>query len=757
MSTSLGVERTLNASDTLTLAVGQGLSVDEGRVLVFVLTGDDRRLPLAETAAGGTLAGCSLGADGERLLITGLPGTQVRIGDLGRLIADDAGQSLDDWLARLSAAGRPEGWDSRPLSVGDDPITLADGEQAALALTESLSGLSVTGWIAVQSGTARWNGWAHAGVAPGDGPIPMTRDDRLMANGDCTLVQADGPRTVAEWTAALDLAGRRAMCAVAARRAAADAEREGRLLGERSRMLRSESLGVGAIAAALVRHSPHEGASLGVADADLDLPFEVLRAGGVTVALDAYARVLAEIEVGRDLLVAVAQASGTATREIDLGGDWQRHEGPPLVAATTDGSLLGLARRGRRWMVIDPANVSRRRPLTEADIARLTGRATEFIATLPAHPARWLDVGRLALRGSTRELLVIATMTALIGLLSFVTPWVLGHLAASLLTMSPDPLLLPLSALALVVLAISGWQAVRGLALLRLRTRASAIAAGVVWDRVMRLRVTWFGGRDIGQLITQATVVNTAATTVPDLSLTRLLDTVVVLGSLMAVATTTPPLLVGLVALAIAQIGISAALVRRGARLTTERVQASTRSGGLLIGTLRAVDRLRVFGAQDRAFMRWALAQAALTEKDIRLRRITLAQSVISAAWPLIALVVVVAGSAVSGATFGDFVTAQTAGAAIVASVAAAAAATGALANGRAILGIAQPILDAVPEGRGVGSQPGVLSGELSVRGLTFRYSPAGPRVLDGVSFGVSPGEQVAIVGASGCPDFRSS
>jgi ABC-type bacteriocin/lantibiotic exporter with double-glycine peptidase domain len=48
-------------------------------------------------------------------------------------------------------------------------------------------------------------------------------------------------------------------------------------------------------------------------------------------------------------------------------------------------------------------------------------------------------------------------------------------------------------------------------------------------------------------------------------------------------------------------------------------------------------------------------------------------------------------------------------------------------------------------------TQPGVLSGGIEARKLSFRYTDDGPLVLDDVSLEVRPGEFVAIVGPSGC------
>jgi ABC-type bacteriocin/lantibiotic exporter with double-glycine peptidase domain len=62
-----------------------------------------------------------------------------------------------------------------------------------------------------------------------------------------------------------------------------------------------------------------------------------------------------------------------------------------------------------------------------------------------------------------------------------------------------------------------------------------------------------------------------------------------------------------------------------------------------------------------------------------------------------------------------------------------------------------KPLLDAEPEVRGAGAQPGTLTGAIEARRLSFRYTDDGPLVLDDVSLEVRPGEFVAVVGPSGC------
>ena len=61
-------------------------------------------------------------------------------------------------------------------------------------------------------------------------------------------------------------------------------------------------------------------------------------------------------------------------------------------------------------------------------------------------------------------------------------------------------------------------------------------------------------------------------------------------------------------------------------------------------------------------------------------------------------------------------------------------------------------ILDAAPRiaDSPTASAPAAIESAVAFNGVTFRYGPALPPAVDGVSFTIQPGETVALVGASG-------
>ena len=735
----------LSAVDVLHPGPGEVVEVLAGEVLVFATAPDRARIPICQVPAGGLLAGCAP-VEGARLLVTGIGGTRVRRGTVAEL-GDPA--ALLRWAHTLGAALARGDWPRRLLPASEADQMVPPG--AAIAGDDP----AATTWVRLTSGAAEFCGRRGASVGPLDPVLPLLRGTWLTAGLRCRVSVADPPGDTATWVATGDLLGRMALGAALASRHDRDLSAVSRLEArtERSEAAGQEAVDIMTSAVGGVERLPH--LSDARLSAELGALVEVVRASGLTVDDDALTRVAGEIESGRDPVAAVAGACGARPRPITLAADWHRREGSPAYVQVEDERLASTApaalvwRRG--WVLLDP-ETGAARVVDEALVARIRRAAVEFLPVLPARPGTLAHLGRLAVRGSRRELAMVLVVTAMMTGLSFATPFLMGQLATLFVSGSTTGAYVALfGALLLVAVAGIAWQAVRALSLLRARSRAAAIASGAVWERLMRLPATWHAQRTLGNRSSQANAVNNASASLPDETVARLLDTATVVGSLVAVATTTSLMLAAITALIAVEAVLTVSLMRRTIARARDRAEGSAAATGTLMELLRSVNRLRVAGAEDRAFLRWARVQGPFARADQSLRRVTMTQGVIIAVWPTVTLIVVVAATDLSGAWFGDFITAQTAAAAAAMTVAAMTlSASGAL-IARQSLRMAEPTLASVPEGGGEGVAPGRLSGGLEVRDLVFRYGPGLPTVLDQVSVSVRPGEHVAIVGPSGC------
>jgi ABC-type bacteriocin/lantibiotic exporter with double-glycine peptidase domain len=161
-----------------------------------------------------------------------------------------------------------------------------------------------------------------------------------------------------------------------------------------------------------------------------------------------------------------------------------------------------------------------------------------------------------------------------------------------------------------------------------------------------------------------------------------------------------------------------------------------------------------VAGAESFAYAAWAREFARSRELQQRVGRTNNLITVFGAVYlPLCTLVMfaALAGPARGTLSASAFLTFNTAATMLLTSVTQLTGALLSAASVQPLFEQLRPVLDERPEVRGGSAAPGVLTGAVEARALSFRYSPDAPLVLDNVSLRIEPGEFVAVVGASGC------
>lgn len=453
------------------------------------------------------------------------------------------------------------------------------------------------------------------------------------------------------------------------------------------------------------------------------------------------------VDNGADPVQAMATACGVVARPVTLPPDWFHKNSAPAVVTLASGSgrqtTAAIAWR-RRWRFIG-GNSSR--PVTESDAAMISREATELVPRLPDHPVTLGDLRRFCLRGTRREWVTLAGATAIVGLVAFLTPLLIGRIGSAVSVGSSANSLIGLFlALVLLATALVFWRAIRTAAVSRIRTRIEARAFAGLWDRCIRLPMRWHRETATSIRVKTVTAPDGAAAAISDDVVAQLLDAVVILGSIGAIATTTTPLLMGILASLFVEALILWLLVRDAGRRATDLSRTRGIATSQIGEALAQIAELRIWGGEAFALREWAKVQAPASVIDQQTRRKTMQLTVLSAVWPVVTLAVLVALSAIGSTSFSEFITAQTAGVAATLTLATVMSAVNAWRIGRARMHSTRSVLMMSPES--TDRSPGTLSGGLEACGVTYQIDD--DTILDDVSFEVSPGEFVVIVGATG-------
>jgi len=450
----------------------------------------------------------------------------------------------------------------------------------------------------------------------------------------------------------------------------------------------------------------------------------------------------------------IARASQLRVRKVLLGTKWWKAATGPMVSFSQDvGFPVGLVPKRGKYHLYDPLT-SQTHKINSAVASNLIGHAWQFYRPFPARALTAIDVLRYAFYDNVRDFISIVVAGLLVGLFGLVVPYASGELIDRII---PAAELGELFQMGLGLMAIAVASTLTGLARdtasLRIETRASSSVQAAVWDRLMSLPVPFFRQFSSGDLAVRANGIDSIRQSLSGSTMTALLSSVFSLTSFglllfysVKLAAVAAALALGSVVLAI---GVGIASVRAQRKLETLEGRISS----LVLELLTGISKLRIAGAEVRAFNVWAKEfskqeQLAYDVKDLQNKF-----DVVEAVYPLLSTIAIfyIVAQLASAGTFstGSFMAFNAAYGMFISSLLQMVGTAIDLAHVVPTYERAKPMLEAVPEVDEAKAHPGQLRGEIRVSHVRFRYAEGTPPALDDVDFTIAPGEFVAVVGTS--------
>ncbi|MCR5403937.1 MAG: NHLP bacteriocin export ABC transporter permease/ATPase subunit [Butyrivibrio sp.] len=447
-------------------------------------------------------------------------------------------------------------------------------------------------------------------------------------------------------------------------------------------------------------------------------------------------------------------SSGIMYRRVELTPGWRKDAyGAMLGRRKKDNSLVALLPYGfsryrffdyltGKYVIVDEKNES-----------LFMAEAFAFYRPFALKKLGIIDLAKYILNViDTADYILIALATLVVTLIGMLTPRINLFLFREV-TGSGDISLLIVTALFLLCTSWGAlmFGAAKSLISARIDTKMSISVEAATMMRILSLPAGFFKDYSSGELSSRASYVNSLCSTLVTVVLSTGLTSVFSLVYITQIFEYAPGLVVPALLIILITVSFSVVSSLLQMKLTKRQMLLSSRESGMSYAAVSGIQKIKLTGAEKRAFSRWGdlyAGEAALRYNPPTFLKIN---SVLSSAISIVGTIIMYNQAIVTGVSTAQYIAFNTAYGMVSGAFMSLFGMALTAANIRPILEMAEPILKAEPEISESRETLTRISGGIELINLTFKYKENSPIIIDDLSLKINPGQYVAIVGKTGC------
>jgi len=460
-------------------------------------------------------------------------------------------------------------------------------------------------------------------------------------------------------------------------------------------------------------------------------------------------------------LSAIAKSSQIRIRAVALRDDWYKYDMGPLVGTIEDSKdpVALIPTSPTSYECVNP--VTKQRVVVNEDMAaKLAPFGACLYRTFKDGPLKPFDLIRFGMFGQKSDLKYLITMGLLVGFIGALTPFITGQVFDSVIPEAERGLLFQyMIALLVAAFATTAFTIVRNVAVLRIQGKMDYSIQAALWDRLLNLSSTFFRDYSAGDLADRVSGINQIRGLLAGAGIGAVLGSLSSIFFVILMFSYSFSLSFIAMGLTFAFILFSTIISLIQIRYQRHQLQIAGKITGLVLQLIGGVGKIRVSGAENHAFRRWTQDYVKHQKVSYKIGKISNVMMIFNSGFTIISSMVIyfslvlLTGSpdgAAAGLSTGQFIAFSGAYAMFLGAMMALSNASVDLLRVVPIYERLKPIVTEPAEISEDRSHPGVLTGNIEVSHLHFRYQEDGPLIIKDVSFKIAPGEFVAFVGGSG-------
>lgn len=455
-----------------------------------------------------------------------------------------------------------------------------------------------------------------------------------------------------------------------------------------------------------------------------------------------------KISESEQIMQFVMNETGIMRRKVVLTGKWWKDGAAPLLCSDDQGAPVALIpnSKGGYSFYKDGKTIS----VTKKNAQLFEISCYCFYAPFDNKALTMKDFAVCLCRSfRATDVLWLISVSLLAGLLGMIMPSINRFVFQFVV---PSGTSKEISGIIVLIIGTVIMQALCGFArslwVMRIGNKMELLAQNAIWSRLMSLPVGFFKKYSSGELSQRAASVNQICSILGGQLIPTILGSAFSFIYLLQISSISSKLFLPSLIIVLLMLAVQLSTAYLQISQTEHNNKVENKLSGMVFEFLNGLTKIKVAGAETRAFGKWANQYSKL---KVMPNIFTVVSSGLSNAISFGGTIFLYFLAFSSNISASDYIAFNTAFALFTTAVLSLAGISTQIASLKPSLDMVQPIMEQTPENTGYKKQVSSLSGAIDIDQVKFRYADNLPYVINGLNLHIKPGEYLGIVGSSGC------
>ncbi len=445
---------------------------------------------------------------------------------------------------------------------------------------------------------------------------------------------------------------------------------------------------------------------------------------------------------------------GLMSRGVHLSEEWYKDAyGPILAFRKEDGAAVALLPGTFLGYWYRDQVTGRKIHVTRKQAEQFQSEAFCFYRPLPQTPLGIKDlITYLQKCINTNDVIFYVAIAFLATQIGLFMPRAMRILAGPVLDSGNTAMLAGTAVfMACVILSHRLVEIAQSLIMNRFQTKTSLSVEAAMMMRMLNLPADFFRSFSSGELSSRFQAVNQICVMLMGSLLSVALTAIMSLMYISQIFNLAPSLVKPAIVIILVTVGASIVTSLMQMSISKASMEYEAQNSGLSYGIITGIQKIKLAGAEKRAFSRWARSYTRIAELTYNPPVFLKANSTITLAISLFGTIILYYFAIKSHVKPSDYIAFNASYGAVMGAFSALASVALSVAQIKPVIDLAEPILKAEPETTENKEVVTSLKGSVELNNVCFRYKESMPYVIDGLNLRIRAGEYIAIVGKTGC------